>query len=77
MGLLRNGKICISGKAKFHRTDLVVCSHSREGKTPCDCQTNTVILLCDNVQTGKNSILCYPCSAQCCGKEMQMESQIV
>ena len=27
----RKGKICIGGK--FHRTDLVICSHSRERKT--------------------------------------------
>ena len=32
MGLFRKGKTSII--AKFHRTDLVICSHSREGKTP-------------------------------------------
>ena len=31
LGLFRKGKICIIGK--FHRTDLGICSHSREGKT--------------------------------------------
>ena len=29
--------------AKFHRTDLVICSHSREGKTPSYSRKNTVI----------------------------------
>ena len=29
---LRKGETGII--AKFHRTDLVICSHSREGKTP-------------------------------------------
>ena len=28
--------------AKFHRTDLVIFSRSREGKTPSDSQINTV-----------------------------------
>ena len=28
--------------AKFHRTDLVICSHSRERKTPSDSQINTI-----------------------------------
>ena len=27
---------------KFHRTDLVICSHSREGKTLSNSQINTV-----------------------------------
>ena len=31
LGLFRKGKTCIL--AKFHRTDLVICSHSRERKT--------------------------------------------
>ena len=31
MGLFRKGKTC--NIAKFQRTDLVICSHSREGKT--------------------------------------------
>ena len=31
MRLFRKGKICII--AKFHWTDLVICSHSRERKT--------------------------------------------
>ena len=29
-GLFRKGKTCIT--AKFHRTDLIICSHSRERK---------------------------------------------
>ena len=28
--------------AKLHRTDLVICSHSREGKSPSYSQINTV-----------------------------------
>ena len=28
--------------AKFHRTDLVICSHSREGKTPFYSQITMV-----------------------------------
>ena len=32
LGLFWNGKTHII--AKLHRTDLVICSHSREGKTP-------------------------------------------
>ena len=28
--------------AKFHRTDLIICSHSREGKSPSNGQINTV-----------------------------------
>ena len=31
LGLFRKGKICIV--AKFQRSDVVICSHSREGKT--------------------------------------------
>ena len=30
--------------AKLHRTDIVTCSHSREGETPSYSQTNTVVL---------------------------------
>ena len=40
MGLLRKGKILII--AKFHRTDLVTFSHSREGKTPSYSRINMV-----------------------------------
>ena len=29
--------------AKFHRTDLVICSHSREGRTPSYSQINMVV----------------------------------
>ena len=38
--LFRKGNTCV--KAKFHRTDLVICSHSREGKTPSYSKINTV-----------------------------------
>ena len=31
MGLFRKGKTCVT--AKFQRTDIIICSHSREGKT--------------------------------------------
>ena len=31
-GLFRKDKSCIV--TKFHRTDSVICCHSREGKTP-------------------------------------------
>ena len=31
--------------AKFHRTDLVICNHPREGKTPSDSQINMVSYL--------------------------------
>ena len=30
LGLFRKGKTCITGK--LHRTDLIICTHSREGK---------------------------------------------
>ena len=40
-GLFRKGKTCII--AKFHWTDLVNCSHSREGKTLSYRLLNTVI----------------------------------
>ena len=46
MGLFRKGKTCII--AKFHRTDLVICSHSRERKTPSYSRINTVSYLNDN-----------------------------
>ena len=36
------GKIRIT--AKFHRTDLVICSHSRERKPPSYSRRNTVII---------------------------------
>ena len=36
---------------KFHWTDLVICSHFREGKSLFYSQRNTVI--CDSAQTGK------------------------
>ena len=31
LGLSRMGKTCIV--AEFHRTDLIICSHSRDGET--------------------------------------------
>ena len=40
LGVLRKGKTCII--AKLQRTDLVICSHSREGKTLSYSQINTV-----------------------------------
>ena len=40
LGLLWKGKIRII--AKFQRTVLVICSHSREGKTPAYSQINMV-----------------------------------
>ena len=47
MGLFRKGKTCII--AKFLRTDLVICSHSREGETPSYSQINTVHVNKSNV----------------------------
>ena len=40
LGLFRKGKTCII--AKFHRTNIVVYSHSRKGKTPPYSGINTV-----------------------------------
>ena len=40
MGLFRKGKTCVI--AKIHRTDLVICSHSREGQTLSYRRINTV-----------------------------------
>ena len=42
MGLFRKGKNLII--TKFHRTDLVICSHSREGKIPSYSQINMVLI---------------------------------
>ena len=42
LGLFRKGKTRII--AKFLPTDLVICSHSREGKTPSYSQINAVNL---------------------------------
>ena len=39
VGLFRKGKTHII--VKFHRTDLLTCSHSREGKTPSSSHINT------------------------------------
>ena len=41
MGLFRKGKTCII--AKFYMIDLLICSHSREGKTPSYSQINTIM----------------------------------
>ena len=41
LGLFRKGKARIT--AKLHRTDLIICTHSREGKTPSYSRINTVI----------------------------------
>ena len=38
--MFRKGKTCI--KRKFHRTDLVIWGHSREGKPPSYCRINIV-----------------------------------
>ena len=40
MGLFRKGKTCIV--AQCHGTDFVICSHSREGKTPSYSRRNMV-----------------------------------
>ena len=42
MGLFRKVKIRIT--AKFHWTDLVICSHSRERKTPSYSRRNMVVV---------------------------------
>ena len=34
MELFRKDETLSTSKAKFHRIDLVICSHSRERKTP-------------------------------------------
>ena len=43
LGLLRKGKTWII--AKFHRANLLICSHSREGQTQSYSQRNTVVEL--------------------------------
>ena len=43
LGLFRKGKIGII--AKFHRTDLVICSHSRGTKPPSYSQINMVAII--------------------------------
>ena len=42
LGLFRKGKTCTA--ANFHRTDSVIFSHSREGKTLSYSQINTILL---------------------------------
>ena len=44
MGLFRKGKTGII--PNIHRTDLVICSHSREGKTLFCSQINTIVISC-------------------------------
>ena len=44
LGLYRKGKTYII--AKFHGTDLVICSHSTERKTLCYSQINIVFKEC-------------------------------
>ena len=41
LGLFRKGIIRII--AKFYKTDLVICSHCREEKTPSNSQINMVV----------------------------------
>ena len=41
MGLFRKGKTCIT--AKLHRTDLIICTHSKEGNTMSYSRINTVL----------------------------------
>ena len=41
LGLFRKGKTLII--SKFHRTDLYICSHSREGKTLSYSRINMVL----------------------------------
>ena len=41
--MFRKGKSCII--AKFHRTDLVICSHYRAGKTLSCSQINIVYMI--------------------------------
>ena len=48
MGTFRKGKTCIM--AKFHRTDLVICGHSREGKTLLYGQINMVYVFTEKVE---------------------------
>ena len=45
LGLFRKGNNHFTCIAKFHRTDVVICSQSREGKTPSDSQINMVIFV--------------------------------
>ena len=51
MGLFRKGKTC--NIAKFHRTDLVICSQSREGKTLSYSQISMIIILVNILSSGK------------------------
>ena len=55
MGLFRKGKIGIV--AKFHRTDLVIGSHSRGTKTQSYSQINMVVDL-KRIYAKINNILC-------------------
>ena len=55
MGLFSKGKTCII--AKFQKTDLVICSHSRQGKTPSYSQINTVVLPLTWMSSGQSEKL--------------------
>ena len=60
MGLFRKSKTRIT--EKLHRTDLIICTHSREGKTLSYSQINTVIIppvskLGSNMLLPGNSVL--------------------
>ena len=47
MGLFRKGKTRIS--AKLHGTDLIICTHSKEGNTPSYSRINTKIALVNDM----------------------------
>ena len=55
LGLFRKGKTHII--AKFHRTDLVICSNFIEGKTPSNSQINTVTKTSPNLCALMNIIV--------------------
>ena len=64
LGLFREGKTHII--ATFRRTHLVICSHSREGKTLSYIQINMVyriLLICN-----KNFRKMVSCLSECCHK---------
>ena len=54
LGFFKKGKIC--SIAKSHRTDLVICGQSREGKTPSYSRINTVFMIFSCMGTD----LCFP-----------------
>ena len=55
--MFRKGKTCIT--TKFHRTDIVICSHSRERETPSYSGINTVqeFVSSDGQDTVRQAIL--------------------